>query len=518
MAQLQITLTDLNELVSIGEQEAIDTLTMLGFPTEKTESGELDVEVTPNRPDALCVEGIARALRCYKTGQPVAYQIGRSGIDIRVDPSVREVRPFIGGACVRGVRLTDSALRSSMQLQEKLHETLGRKRRKSAIGLYDADVLKPPFRYFACGREDVSFVPLERAESMTPLEILRRHPKGMDYAHLVGDLCPMIEDAKGDILSFPPIINGESSRVKPETGNLFIEATGTSQEAVLHAVSIVASALAERGGRVEEITIDGAPYKILQERAWMLPVKESERLLGMPFTHEQVASLLLKMGYRVEGEHAYSAGYRADIMNEVDLIEDVAIAYGFNNFEPRLPSVATVGGQAAESPYHQLLVGLGFDEAVTWTLSNAEMEKKAGIPHGQRAEIENPLTADFTQLRASILPNLLAALADSKDEKLPIKLYEIGPVADTALRQSLCIASMHAKASFAEIKGTVLSLAESTGKSAEVREAGYGTFMKGRCAKLFIDGVEAGFFGEVAPEVLAAFGLEQPVCAAEIAL
>ncbi len=514
MAQLQITLSDLNGLVSVSEQEAIDTLTMLGFPTEKTETGELDVEVTPNRPDALSVEGIARALRCYMKGEPAAYSVGDSGVELSVDHSVSQVRPYFGGAVVKGITFNDSTVRSIMQLQEKLHETLGRKRRKVAIGIHDIDRVTPPFRYFACGREDVSFVPLESTGKMTPLEILKRHEKGMAYEHLVTDLCPMIEDACKEILSFPPIINGELTKLTPDTKNVFIDCTGTSEEAVRQAVNIVVAALADRGGEVERITLNGAPYEILAEKKWPLPVKESERLLGMAFTHEQVAGLLAKMGYKVEGGFAYAAGYRADIMNEVDLIEDVAIAYGFNNFEPRLPSVSTMGGQKAQSPYHELLVGLGFDEAVTWTLSNEEMEKKARLPQGARVEIENPLTVDFTRFRASILPNLLSALSDSKDEKLPIKLYEIGPVAAPQLVQSLGIVSMHAKSSFAEIKGVVMALVE----NAEVREEEYGTFMKGRCAALYIDGKKTGYFGEVAPDVLSAFGLEQPVCAAEISL
>jgi len=518
MAQLQITLTDLNELVSVSEQEAIDTLTMLGFPTEKMETGELNVEVTPNRPDALSVEGIARALRIYLKGEPALYSVGDSGVELTVDSSVAAVRPYFGGAVVKGITFNDSTVRSIMQLQEKLHETLGRKRRKVAIGIHDMDHVAPPFRYFACGREDVRFVPLESSESMTPLEILRRHPKGMAYEHLVGGLCPMIEDARKQVLSFPPIINGELTKLTSSTKNVFIDCTGTSEEAVKQAVNIVASALAERGGAVERITLNGVPYQILAEKKWPLPVKESGRLLGVPFTQEQVGPLLARMGYRVEGGFAYAAGYRADIMNEVDLIEDVAIAYGFNNFEPGLPSVATVGRQNAQTPCHELLVGLGFDEAVTWTLSNDEMEKKARLPSGARVEIENPLTADFTRFRAAILPNLLAALAESKNEKLPIKLYEIGPVATPQLTQSLAIASMHAKSSFSEIKGAVLSLFESTGRSAEVRAEEYGPFLSGRCAALYVDGDKAGYFGEIAPDVLAAFGLEQPVCACEIAL
>ncbi|MCX6770730.1 MAG: phenylalanine--tRNA ligase subunit beta [Candidatus Micrarchaeota archaeon] len=518
MAQLQITLADLNELVAIGEQEAIDTLTMLGFPTEKTESGDLNVEVTPNRPDALSVEGIARALRCYLKGEPAAYSIGDSGVELTVDSSVTAVRPYFGGAVVKGITFNGSTVRSVMQLQEKLHETLGRKRRKVAIGIHDMDRVRPPFRYFACGREDVRFVPLESAESMTPLEILRRHPKGMAFEHLVADLCPMIEDSRHEILSFPPIINGELTKLTPETKNVFIDCTGTSEEAVRQAVNIVASALAERGGAIERITLNGVPYQLLVEKKWPLPVKESERLLGVPFTSEQVGPLLAKMGYRVEGGSAFSAGYRADVMNEVDLIEDVAIAYGFNNFEPSLPSVQTLGGQKPQTPYHELLVGLGFDEAVTWTLSNEALERKARVPQGDRMEIENPLTGDFTRFRASILPNLLSALAESKNEKLPIKLYEIGPVAAPSLFQSLSFASMHSKANFSEIKGAVMALVENTGKSAEVRAEEHGAFLSGRCAALYIDGNKIGYFGEIAPEVLAAFGLEQPVCGCEMSL
>ncbi|MFA6213901.1 MAG: phenylalanine--tRNA ligase subunit beta [Candidatus Micrarchaeia archaeon] len=518
MAQLQITLSDLNELVPIGEEEAIDTLTMLGFPTEKMESGELNVEVTPNRPDALCVEGLARALRCYLKGEPVIYPVGDSGVEMAVDASVAAVRPYFGGAVVKGITFTDGAVRSIMQLQEKLHETLGRKRRKVAIGIHNLDTVHPPFRYFACGREDVRFVPLESSESMTPLEILRRHPKGMAYEHLVADLCPMIEDSRHGILSFPPIINGELTKLTPDTRNVFIDCTGTSEEAVRQAVNIVASALAGRGGVVERITLNGAPYPVLAEKKWPLPVKESERLLGVPFTPGQVGALLAKMGYRVEGEFAYSAGYRADAMNEVDLIEDVAIAYGFNNFEPSLPSVQTVGMQRQQSPYHELLVGLGFDEAITWTLSNAALEKKARAAQGERMGIENPLTDEFTHFRASILPNLLSALADSKNEKLPIRLYELGPVAAPMLSQSLSFASMHSKANFSEIKGIVMALAESTGRGAEAKAEDFGAFLPGRCAALYIDGRKAGYFGEIAPDVLSEFGLEQPVCACEISI
>ncbi|MCX6772468.1 MAG: phenylalanine--tRNA ligase beta subunit-related protein [Candidatus Micrarchaeota archaeon] len=241
MAQVQITHEDLNGLISVSKNEAIETLTMLGFPTEVMEDGRLNVEVTPNRPDALCVEGIARVLECYKSGKPSIYEVAKPEIEVAVDRSVESVRPAFGCAVVRRVPMNDALLKSLMQLQEKLHETLGRKRRKVAIGIHDIDKVKPPFRYFACGREEIKFVPLERTEEMTPLEILKRHEKGMAYAHLVSERCPMITDAKGDVLSFPPIINGELTKLTVDTINIFIDCTGTSHDAVKQAVNLVAS-------------------------------------------------------------------------------------------------------------------------------------------------------------------------------------------------------------------------------------------------------------------------------------
>ncbi|MCX6769912.1 MAG: phenylalanine--tRNA ligase subunit beta [Candidatus Micrarchaeota archaeon] len=518
MAQVIFPFSDLEAYVEGSMEEAMEELTMLGFPSEKTEDGQLNVEVTPNRPDALCIEGIARTRLCYRNGKPKPCTVRQSGLEVKVDGSVADVRPYFGGALVKGVRITDSSLRSLMQLQEKLHETLGRKRRKVAIGIHDADRVRPPFRYFACGLEEVSFVPLEQNEKMTPNEILRRHAKGMGYAHLVGEKCPMIEDAACNILSFPPIINGELTKLTTRTENIVIDATGTSQETVLQAVNIVAGALDMLGGAVEQIMINGKHYPVLQERRWPLPVKESARLLGIELSNEQISSLLLKMGYRVEGNFAFSPGHRADVMNEVDLIEDIAIAYGYNNFEPRLPSFVTYGKIAPVPAHHQVMVGLGFDEVVSWTLSNHEKEARTNLPDGECIEIENPLTEDFTMFRRAILPNLLSILAEGKSESLPIKIYEIGPVADSVQRQSLSFASMHAKASFSEIKGHVQSMFETLGVNAQFKEDEFGPFIPGRCASVIVNGQKIGNLGEISPDVLCAFNLEQPVCACEISL
>ncbi len=518
MAQLQFAFSDLTELLPAKKDWTVETLTMLGFPAEETKDGGLNVEVTPNRPDALCVEGLARTLRCYRTGKPVKYNVGTSKVGVYVDKSVASVRPFFGGAVVRNIKMTDSLLRSLMQVQEKLHETLGRKRRKVAIGIHDLDRVQLPFRYFACGRGEISFVPLESSEKMTPEQILAKHPKGIAYAHLVGEKCPMITDKNGQVLSFPPIINGELTKITEKTTSLFIDTTGTSGEAVQQAVNILAAMLAERGGRIEEIAVNGKSYALLAEKKWKLPVRESEKLLGVKLGAKKTAALLARMGHRVSGPSVFVPGYRADVMDRVDLVEDAAIAYGFNNFEPSLPGFFSIGQASPESDCHEILVGLGYDEALSWTLANEGLARKAGLPQARAAKIENPLTSDFTIFRPAILPNLLSIMSESKNERLPIRIYEIGPAGSPALEQRLALASMGPKSSFSDIKGAVLALAEAAGKMAEFKAEEYGPYVKGRCAAVYLDGKKAGHAGEISPLVLSNFSLEQPVCAAEIRL
>ncbi|MCX8197650.1 MAG: phenylalanine--tRNA ligase subunit beta [Candidatus Micrarchaeota archaeon] len=518
MAQLQIELADLQEFVKIGKREAIETLTQMGFPAEETADGKLNIEVTPNRPDALCVEGLARALRCYLGEKPKAYKAGKPKITVEVDKSVLPVRPAFGGAVVRKLKMTGSLVRSIMQVQEKLHETLGRKRRKVAIGMHDLGAVRPPFRYFACGRGEISFVPLDMQEEMTPGQILSLHPKGIAYSHLVQEKCPMITDRDGNVLSFPPIINGERTKLSEKTADIFIDTTGTSGEAVRQAVNIICAMLADRGGEVEQIKVNGKAYPILQEEKWALPTRQAERLLGIKLGGSKAGRLLERMGHRVEGKSVFVQGYRTDIISSVDLIEDIAIAYGFNSFEPTLPSFSSIGSQAGEPEYHSILIGLGFEEAVSWTLSNRKLAARANLRLQPSIEMENPLTEEFTIFRQALLPNLMQILSDGKNEKLPIKIYEIGPVASDRLEKRMAFAIMHPKASFSEIKGAVCALFGTAGKAFGIKAESYGPFIAGRCAAVYFGERKIGHFGEISPEVLAEFGLEQPVCAAEFEL
>jgi len=243
--------------LSVSELENI--IPMLGVDMESIDDKKLVVEVFPNRPDMLSIEGFVRALRGFigrETGFS-DYPVGDSDIVLYVESSVADVRPYVSAAAVEDVTLTEEHLISLMNVQEKLHMTHGVKRRKVAIGVHDSGQLKPPYTYKAVKPDSLSFVPLDMAEPMTPAKILSKHPKGRDYAHILEGLkkYPIIVDSENQVLSFPPIINGELTRLTDDTKNIFIECTGLSQLACDQAVNIVVSAIADRGGRILSVEL-----------------------------------------------------------------------------------------------------------------------------------------------------------------------------------------------------------------------------------------------------------------------
>jgi len=242
---------------SLGELE--EAIPMIGVGLDRIDGEGIVLEVFPNRPDMLSVEGFARAFSGFmglKAGFAV-YGVESSGMQFFVDPSVDKVRPFVSCGVVVGVTLDDYTIKSVMDIQEKLHLTHGRNRWKVAIGVHDLDRVEVPFTYKAVRPESVSFVPLGSSEEMNLSEILEKHPKGRSFAHVLEGLSkyPVIVDKNGSVLSFPPIINGDLTRLTGDTRNLFIEVTGWSQLAVDQAVNIIATSIADRGGELETVEV-----------------------------------------------------------------------------------------------------------------------------------------------------------------------------------------------------------------------------------------------------------------------
>src|SRR5512136_2505594 len=385
MAVITLPYKYLERLTRTDRKTILEKVPLIGSDVERIEEDHADVEFFPDRPDLFSPEGVARAMRGYlgiETGLP-SYHVSPSGISFTVDPALSNIRPVLGSAVIRGVEFDDESIQSIMSLQESLHWAVGRGRGKVAIGIHDLDMIKPPFRYIASPRNR-KFIPLDYAKEMTMDEILEKHPKGRDYAKIVKDfpLFPLIIDKDDNVLSFPPIINGERTRVTIDTKNILLDTTGTDKRAVNVAVNIICTAMAEAGATIESVEIGGVQTPTLAPAERTVSVKECSRLLGVSLTAASMAELLRKMRFGAEPAGADKVRvqvpcYRADIMHDWDLFEDVAIAYGYDRLESQPPRTFTVGKphpvQVNLALAREAFTGLGYLEVMPFTLTSEEI-------------------------------------------------------------------------------------------------------------------------------------------------
>ncbi|MGQ0535340.1 MAG: phenylalanine--tRNA ligase subunit beta [Methanobacteriota archaeon] len=520
-----------------GEDELAEALPRMGAVLDRREGDVWTVELSANRPDLFSVEGLARGLRAFLGVEAggKTYPVAPARVTLTVDPTVLAVRPAIACAFVRRAAVDDERIRALMELQEDLHWGLGARRAKVSIGVHDAARLAPPFVYRGARPGDVRFVPLQSDEEMDLRAILERHPKGRDFAHLlVGhERYPVIEDARGTVLSFPPIINGTATTVTPATRDLFLDVTGTDPAGVRRALSILAANFAEQGGEIEAVRIETPSGTTttpdLSSERRRLPVDAAPRLLGLPIPPEEQAEALRRMGHAARvaagAIEVEVPAFRADVLHEVDLVEDVAIGHGFSRLTGVRPRAVTFGArhpiERAARRWRDVLVGLGFLEAMTLTLTNErESFGNLGGPEAPHVSLANPITEDHTILRTSLIPSLLAILRRNVHRDLPQRLFEVGDVvgrSDGALEQRTVAAGVLAssRASFSDAKGLVEAMSRDLSLGADLAAAEAPGFVPGRCGALLVSGRRLGVFGEVAPATVVAFELANPVVAFE---
>lgn len=525
---------DLERLVGVDPERIIERIPMIGADIERVEEDHIDIEFFPDRPDMFSTEGVARAMRGFlgiQKGLP-EYEVKPPEAKITLDERIKDIRPYLGCAIIRGLNFDDASIQSLMDLQEDLHWGLGRDRKKVSIGVHDISRVRPPFKYVAMD-PSYRFTPLDFDEPMTMQEILERHPKGVKYASIVEehDKYPLILDANDNVLSFPPIINGQLTRVTEETTDLFIDVTGTS-EAVYTSLNIVVTALAERGGAIEAVEVEGSAIPVtpdLSPDKRYLTVEEATGLVGVDLSADQVAEYLRRMRYgaRVEDGaiEVLVPAYRADVMHTWDLVEDVAIGYGFENITPVFPEAATIGSQhpveVIRGKAREAMNGLGYLEVLPFTLTNERIhyeymrrEVEDGVTH-----VKHPISMDHTMIRTNILPNLLEILSMNQHRELPQRIYAVGDVVRFGEnKQHLAAASTHADAGFAESRALADAVLRELDVDYEVWESEDPAFLDGRRADIIVGGEEVGVFGEVHPEVITAFDMDHPIAALELRL
>ena len=539
--------TDLKDLgIDMEKDELIDTLPMMSSDIEDYDDEEIKVEFFPNRPDNLSVEGVARSFKGFlglETGLP-NYPITPSNEEVVVDAEVAEIRPYIAFAKIDNVDFTGDKLKYIMDFQENLHWVIGRDRKKVAIGIHNADVVNAPFKYIATPKDANAFVPLEKDSEMTPDEILTEHDKGKAYAHLIDsfDKYPLILDKDDQVLSMPPIINGELTKIKEDTHNIIVDVTGTDERAVNQALNIICSSFAEVGGQIKSMEVKYEDKTIvspdLTPQEMNVHVDTANELIGgTDLNAEDIKGLLEKARFDAEVLNdnevkAIIPAYRVDILHEVDIVENIAVQYHINSVEAELPEINTVAYEndwfRSESIIREAMVGLGFQEIMSLMLTSEEAHyEKMNQEEKPHVQVARPITIDRTMIRTSLINSLMEFLEDNKHEDLPQKIFEIGDVLylddskenKTVSSKKLAALICHSTANFTEIKSVMTSVLSNLGYTMEISDSENKTFIEGRVAD--VEGVSEkgyvkGFFGEISPEVITNFTLEYPVIGFEI--
>lgn len=515
------------------------------------EEKTIKVEYNPNRPDFSSPEGIARALKGYyelELGAP-KFKITPSKIEVSVDPIVNKVRPFIVCGVIRNVDLDEDEVATLMNIQEDLHWALGRGRKKVAIGVHDLDKIVPPYRYTAVKPDGCKFRPLHLENlELTPEDILIEHPKGIEYAHILEgkDVYPMIFDKNGDVISFPPIINGILTMVTDATKNLFIDITGTDYNAIDYTLNILSTALADMGAEIEsvKVTYEEDNREVvtpnLDLRKWTVSRDYINDYIGINLSESEMIKCFQKVRFDAEPSKekgkidVWVPAYRVDIMHEVDFAEDCAIGYGYVN----LPTTIREGCIGEYHPIPEfsnkirtIMIGAKYLEVINFMLTNSTRHyeyMRRDYKQEEHIQLANPISLELETTRTELLPGLLETLLLNRSEEKPINIFEVGEVIEldlsqeTGAKQDLHLAAVayHEGANYSEIRSLLDHLTTSLGinDKIKVNPVENPTYIAGRTGEIIYEKKPIGIIGEIHPEVILNFNLEFPVAGFEINL
>eukprot|EP01048_Picozoa_sp_COSAG05_P008626 COSAG05_NODE_666_length_8006_cov_12.857595_2_plen_723_part_00 len=528
------------------------------------------LDIPANRYDLLCIEGVVRALRIFLGNEAVpVYKMVSAGepLLMTVAPETAQIRPYVVCAVLRNVKFTQESYNSFIDLQDKLHENICRKRTLVAIGTHDLDTLTPPFTYEALPPKDIKFAPLNQTEAVdvpTMFDNFEKDANIKKFLHIIrhSPVYPVIKDAKGVVLSLPPIINGDHSKISIDTKNVFIECTATdvnkagtvlnqvcamfsqycSDKFAVEPVKVVYPTVPTDGGQAfvkpEQLTPNMESYEMKCSVEYINSATGIPASLGKPMEGNKMCELLQKMQLPAKLEDGGKTivcsvpPTRSDVLHPCDIMEDVAIAFGYDNIKKTIPNTVTIAKQYPINKITDLLrlefASVGYTEVLTLALCSVQdnftnLRRKNEPPIA--VEIANAVTINFEICRTSLLPGLFKTVQSSgKHMALPLKLFEVSdivtldPTAEVDGTRTGSKNTRHAAAivvdttdGFEAIHGLVGRIMTLFGVAREDYEIKAGTdpcFMDGRACEVWMKGVSVGVFGVVHPEVLAAFNFD----------
>jgi phenylalanyl-tRNA synthetase beta chain len=507
---------------------------------------KIDVKET-NRPDLWSAEGIAREIkaRIGKEKGIKTYKTTKGKIKVFVDKNLEKVRPLIACAVVKGVKVDNDFIIQMVQLQEKVGETFGRKRKETGIGLYDLNVMKPPIYYKGYRDVDIEFIPLEWKVPMRPTEILSQHEKGKAYKHLLENakVFPIVIDSEDTVASMPPIINSNiTGKVTEQTKNLFIEVTGFKWDIVSTALEVMCMALADRGGKIETTEVHFPEGKTYPARKVSTPEFKTQKIsfktelfnqvTGLEISNAELKKLLERARYNVTVTKAKTSvefsNYRQDIMHAVDVIEDGLISYGYDKIKSEPVEMCVFGKSLKElddlEKVRDGCIGLGLQEVTSFTLTSKKNQEKNLLLKEKFVELANPMSSSYAIMRKRLLPQSLTFLAKNKNQLFPQRIFEVGAClelnsnASNGVNQSnhVCALTTHSNVNFTEIKSILVSLCDYLNLNLKIKKKSF-SFLGENSAEITVNG-KKGFVGELSKEVEQNFGLKKPTAVFEFEL
>ena len=539
MPVVEISYSRLQKLVGkVSKRRISETLPFLGLDIESEEKDLVRVEYSPNRPDYSTDFGISLGLQGLLGIKLGSYKLKIKNSDyfkIDVNSSVSKIRPFVTGIIAKNGKIDDKIIKQLMTMQEDLHFGIGRKRKKSSIGIHDLDTISFPLTYTTTNRRH-KFIPLNSQKESTISDILQNTEVGKEYGYVLGNSSnvPIILDSKGQTVSFPPIINSAITTVTTKTKNLFVEVTGINKEDSEDMLSVVATTLQAAGFSLISTNIRGSGNSTpkLSERKIIVKPSLINESLGSNMRISEMILALKKS--RLDASIIKNKitcivpSYRFDIFGEMDLVEEVALGYGIEKLTPLLMPSQTIGSIHPVSTKLKsvglALVGLGYLEVLNSSLTSKRIlyEMTNRKPENIISVLDSK-SQEHTVLRDSILPGLLENLSRNIHSQYPQKLFEIGkiflknnPIDE---KTSLGVVCAHQEVHFSEVKSILQAIMKTCfNLQIETRATSDDLFEEGRIASIVANGKKIGVIGEINSKTIDESKIRVPVVGFEINL
>ncbi len=505
---------------------------IIGYSIE-IQDGELRIELNPDRPDLFSFPTLVKASSNYSSPADLKAPGEVFSLPLSLDPEALKLRPYVYSFTATGNRL-GAHFEELIDFQEKIHVTVGKNRKKSSIGIHDRDKITLPASFTSRKSGAVSFTTYDNTVTGTAAQILKKHPKGIEFSALIppGDSVPLIMDSELNVLSLPPVVNGSVSSIGPDTCNFFVDVTGTDNNACIGSVYLMANffdsleydvSLCAAG--TEEI---GYNDRLLGARNRNVQITEREimQFTGASMSPSDVRQTLRRMGYGVSGSSFPMSvkvpPFRVDVMGPADIFEDLAKGIGYDNLEPVKFNLGTVSERNARVEFsnmlRQIMAGAGFQEILTFVIGSEVKYRGAEYTGGIR--ILNPKSLDYSVVRDRLSLNMLETFGNNTGRQYPQQLFEIGDViVDGHQRTRIVFSIASSRASFSEIKKVLEYISmRLLNKSPSLLHKEDEILIPGRTGSISFNGITAGIMGEVRPDFLESFSMRVPVALAELDL